>query len=201
MVELISLPNRRVFYLPGTTPACFYLTDERAGGVLINAPPFESSLHERLEAVAPLRFVFVPSVFGAGDAGRWRTSGAAVIASVEEAPLINVPIDQQVDRKVRLVRDIDFLPMSGRTRGSCALRVRASPSMIFFGPILDHQDWPTLVAHADDYSFENRLLGALGLGDLRFEFAFCDNYVHGRSRFGPGAARAVRTNLTAVLSE
>jgi hypothetical protein len=73
--------------------------------------------------------------------------------------------------------------------------------MIFFGPILDHQDWPTLVAHADDYSFENRLLGALGLGDLRFEFAFCDNYVHGRSRFGPGAARAVRTNLTAVLSE
>lgn len=201
MVELINLPDRRVFYVPGAAPASFYLADNRAGGVLVNAPRFDPGLCERLEAAAPLRFVFLPSAFGAAEAGTWRARGAAVIASVEEAPLIEAPIDQPVDRKVRLVRDIDFLPMSGRTRGSCALRVRASPSIVFFGPILDHGDWPTLVAHADDYSFENRLFGALGLADLRFEFAFCDNYVHGRSRFGPGAAEAVRKNLAAALSE
>lgn len=56
-----------------------------------------------------------------------------------------------------------------------------------------------LVAHADDYSLENRLIGALGLRELRFEFAFCDNCVHGRSRFGPGAAEAVQKNLAAEL--
>jgi len=200
VIELISLPQRRIFHVPGAAPACFYLADHRAGGVLINAPPFEPGLRERLETAAPLRFVFLPSAFGAGEAAVWRTCGAATVASVEEAPLIDVPIDQPVDRKVRLVRDIDFLPMSGRTRGSCALRVRASPSIVFFGPILDHRDWPTLIQHADDYSFENRLLGALGLADLRFEFAFCDNYVHGTSRFGPGAAEAIRKNLAAELS-
>jgi len=200
VVELISLPGRRVFYVPGAAPASFYLADDRAGGVLINPPPFERDLRKRLEAAAPLRFLFLPSAFGAAEAGTWHAGGAAVIASVEEAPLIDAPIDQPVDRKVRLVRDIDFLPMSGRTRGSCALRVRSTPSIVFFGPILDHHDWPTLVPHADDYSFENRLLGALGLADLRFEFAFCDNYIHGRSRFGPGAGDAVRKNLAAVLS-
>ena len=200
MVELISLPDRRVFYLPGTDPASFYLADVRAGGVLINAPPFDPGLRDRLIERAPLRFVYLPSAFGAAHARAWRAAGAALIASVEEAPLIAGPIDQTVDRKVRLVRDIDFLPMSGRTRGACALRVRASPSIVFFGPILDHGDWPALVAHADDYSFENRLIGALALRDLRFEFAFCDNYVHGRSRFGPGAADAVRRNLAAELA-
>lgn len=201
VVEVISLADRRVFYLPGPAPACFYLADSRAGGVLINAPPFVPGLREKLEAAAPLRYVFLPSAYGAVGVESWRAGGAAVIASVEEASLIDAPIDQPVDRKVRLVRDIDFLPMSGRTRASCALRVRASPSIVFFGPILDHRDWPTLVAHADDYSFENRLIGALGLRDLRFEFAFCDNYVHGKSRFGPGAAGAVRKNLAAVLCD
>jgi hypothetical protein len=200
LVELVNLPDRRVFHLSGTAPACFYLTHGRVGGVLINSPPYAADLHDELEAVAPLRFVFLPSAIGSAGAGAWRDAGAALIASVEEAPLIDTPIDQSVDRKVRLAREIDFLPMSGRTRGSCALRARASPSIVFFGPILDHCDWPTLVAHSDDYSFENRVLGALGLQDLRFEFAFCDNYRHGRSRFGPGAAEAVRRNLTAELS-
>jgi hypothetical protein len=56
-----------------------------------------------------------------------------------------------------------------------------------------------LVAHADDDAYENRVIGAIALQDLRFEFAFCDTYVHGRSRFGPGAAEAVRANLAAAL--
>jgi len=71
---------------------------------------------------------------------------------------------------------------------------------VSFGPILDHRDWPALVAHSDDYSFENRVLGALGSQDLRFEFAFCDNCVQGRSRFGPDAAGAVHRSLGAELS-
>lgn len=200
LVELINLQDRRVFYLANTAPACFYLAHGRAGGVLINSPPYAPDLHDKLVAVAPLSFVFLPSALGSADAGAWRAVGAAMIASIEEAPLIDTPIDQPVDRKVRLVRDIDFFPLSGRTRGSCAMRVRASPSIVFFGPILDHRDWPALVAHPDDYSFENRVLGALGLQDLHFEFAFCDNYAHGRSRFGPGAADAVRRNLAAELS-
>jgi hypothetical protein len=200
LIELISLSDRRVFYLEGTAPATFYLVDRRAGGVLVNAPPFEPGLRERLEDMAPVRFVFLPSALGAAGADAWRAAGARVIASAEEAAVIDTPVDQPVDRKIRLVRDIDFLLMSGRTRGSCALRVRASPAIVFFGPILEHRDWPTLVAHADDYSYENRVIGALGLRDLRFEFAFCDNYVHGRSRFGPGAAAAVRRHLAAELS-
>ncbi len=199
VVELISLSNRRVFYLPGTEPACFYLADTHAGGVLVNVPPYTRDLHERLDAAAPLRFVFLPSAFGSTGLEAWRAAGARAIASLEEVAAISATVDQPVDRKVRLVREIDFLPMSGRTRGSCALRVKASPAIVFFGPILDHGDWPGLVAHADDYSFENRLIGALGLRDLRFEFAFCDNYVHGRSRFGPGAAEAVRRNLSVEL--
>jgi len=69
------------------------------------------------------------------------------------------------------------------------------PAIVFFGPALDHGDWPQLVAHADDDSYENRVIGAIALQDLRFEFAFCDNYVHGRSRFGPGAAAATRAIL------
>ena len=152
-----------------------------------------------MEAAAPLRYLFLPSALGAARAGLWRTAGVAVIASAEEASLIDAPVDQPVDRKVRLSRDIDFLPMSGRTRASCALRVRASPPIVFFGPILEHCDWPALVAHPDDYSLENRLIGALGLRGLRFEFAFCDNYVHGKSRFGPGAGEAVRRNLATAL--
>jgi len=168
VVELISLSGRRLFYLRGTQPACFYLADVHAGGVLVSA----------------------------AGVGAWRAAGVQVIASVEEAASVDATIDQPVDRKVRLLREIDFLPMPGRTRGSCALRVKPSPAIVFFGPILDHGDWPGLVAHADDHSFENRLIGALGLRGQRFEFAFCDNYVHGQSRFGPGAADAVRRNLT-----
>ncbi|MCZ7565183.1 MAG: hypothetical protein M5U08_16560 [Burkholderiales bacterium] len=118
-----------------------------------------------------------------------------MVATIEEAPYLGVQVDQRVDHKTRLTRDIDFLPMSGRTPGACALRVKARPGIVFFGPILDHRDWPTLVAHEDDYSYENRVIGALAVQDLRFEFAFCDNYAHGRSRFGPGADAATRANL------
>jgi len=201
MVELLNLPNRRVFLAgaAGSGPACFLLVDPVAGGILVNAPPYDAALRDALASVAELRFLFLPSARGAAAAAQWRGAGLQVIASVEEAPLLGVQVDQRVDRKTRLTRDVDFLPMSGRTPGACALRVKARPGIVFFGPILDHRDWPALVAHADDYSYENRVIGALAVQDLRFEFAFCDNYEHGRSRFGPGAAAATRANLATEL--
>jgi hypothetical protein len=203
MIELLNLPARRVFLVADAdaagNPASFYLVDPVAGGILVNAPPFSLGLADTLQAVALPRFLFLPSARGAAAAAQWRGAGLQAIASVEEAPLLDTPVDQRVDRKTRLTRDIDFLPMSGRTPGSCALRVKARPGIVFFGPILDHRDWPSLVAHPDDYSYENRIIGAIAVRDLRFEFAFCDNYAHGQSRFGPGAAAATRANLVAEL--
>jgi len=61
--------------------------------------------------------------------------------------------------------------------------------------------WPALIAHADDYSAENRLIGALGLRDQRFEYAFTDVFEPGRTRFGPGAAAAVGERLRRVLED
>jgi len=205
MIELLNLPGRRVFLVAEADaaghPASFYLIDPVAGGILVNAPPFSAALAGALEAVARPRFLFLPSARGGAAAGRWRAVGLQAVASVEEAPLLAAPIDQRVDRKTRLTRDIDFLPMSGRTPGSCALRVRARPGIVFFGPILDHREWPALIAHEDDHSYENRIIGAIAVQDLRFEFAFCDNYVHGRSRFGPGAAAATRAILASALGD
>jgi hypothetical protein len=203
MVELLSLPERRVFLVAesegAARPACFYLADPVAGGILVNAPPFAAALLGALEDAVRPRFLFLPSARGGAAAAEWRAAGLQTIASVEEAPFLGTTVDQRIDRKTRLTRDIDFLLMSGRTPGSCALRVRARPGIVFFGPILDHLDWPGLAAHGDDYSYENRVIGAVAVQDLRFEFAFCDNYVHGRSRFGPGAAAATRANLATEL--
>ena len=37
MIQLLRLPARRVYYLPRTDPAVFYLADDEGGGLLINA--------------------------------------------------------------------------------------------------------------------------------------------------------------------
>jgi hypothetical protein len=101
----------------------------------------------------------------------------------------------------KLSRTIDFLPMSGVTAGSCALRIKTNGGVLFFGPTLEPgaDGWPALVAHADDDSPENRLIGALGLQDVAFEYAFTDVFEEGRSRYGPGAGEAVKRNLRRVL--
>ena len=91
--------------------------------------------------------------------------------------------------------------MSGVTEGTCALRIRNDGGAIFFGPVLEPgaDGWPALVPHADDYSAENRLIGALGLQDQRFEYAFTDVFEPDRTRFGPGAGAAVRAALQRLL--
>lgn len=200
LIQLLEVAERAVWYLPGSVPACFLLVDGRAGGILVNSPPFDARLAAIVEGVAKVGFVFFPSRFGATDVAQWRAALAArTVATAEECPAISGPIDEAIDGGVRIHGRLDFLTLSGRTRGTCALRSKTDPGIVFFGPALEHGDWPLLRAHDDDYSYENRVLGAVAVQDLRFEFAFCDNYVHGRSRFGPGAAEAIRANLASEL--
>jgi hypothetical protein len=200
LIRLLEVAGRAAWYLPGSRPACFLLVDARAGGILVNSPPFDARVAEVVARVAKVQFIFFPSRFGATDVARWRAALAArTVAAAEECAAIDGPIDEAIDGGVRIHGRLDFLALSGRTRGTCALRSRMDPAIVFFGPALEHGDWPQLVAHADDYSYENRLLGAIGLSHAAFEFAFCDNYSHGSSRFGPGAGRVVATGLAKLL--
>ena len=202
--KLIALRERTIYHVPGTRPAVYYIADRDAGGILVNAPPFDESLLAALRGLAPPAYVFLPSRRGAGDLERWRaTAGVETIAFEAEAPYVEGTIDLAVGGGRKLSRTIDFLPMSGVTEGSCALRIKNDGGAIFFGPVLepDADGWPTIVPHADDYSAENRLIGALGLQDQRFEYAFTDDFEPGRTRFGPGAGKAVNENLLRLLED
>jgi hypothetical protein len=200
LIRLSDVGGRPVWHLAGSAPACFLLVDERAGGILVNSPVFDPHLAEAIARVAKIRFIFFPSWRGARNVAQWRSACAArTIAAVAEMPAISGPIDEGIDSGVRIHGRLDFLALPGRTRGTCALRSRAEPGIVFFGPALEHADWPLLVRHDDDDSYEDRLIGGLGVRALEFEFAFCDNYSHGLSRFGPGADRAVAAGLAAVL--
>ncbi|MBU2823215.1 hypothetical protein HF283_03670, partial [Acidithiobacillus ferrooxidans] len=83
------------------------------------------------------------------------TAGCRLVAQPAESKALGVSVDVPLDSKLRLTRTIDFLPMSGRTTGSCAMRLRNKPGAIFFGPILESEtasQWPSLIPHADDAS-------------------------------------------------
>jgi hypothetical protein len=199
---LVALRDRSIHHVADTHPAVYYLADREVGGVLVNAPPYESALLSALNAQAPLRYVFLPSARGARDLDAWHAaSGAETLATEAETAAVNGTIDLALYAGRKLSRTIDFLPMSGVTAGSCALRIKTNGGVLFFGPILEPgaDGWPTLVAHADDASPENRLIGALGLQDVAFEYAFTDVFEEGRSRYGPGAGDAVKGNLRRAL--
>lgn len=201
--KLVELFDRSVYWIEGSAPAAFYLSDRDGGGILINAPAFDATLLAELQQVARLRFLFLPSRFGAGDAAAWRDAASCrVLAHAREAGDLPLAIDVALDREHRFSRTIDFLPMSGRTAGACALRCRNLPGIVFFGPILEHGEggWPCLAPHVDDHSWENRLIGALGLRDLRFDYAFCDNFDPDRASFGPGASDAISLGLERALA-
>jgi hypothetical protein len=201
VIRLLDVPGRVVWYVPGTAPACFLFVDERAGGILVNSPPYRETLASEVLGVAPVRFIFYPSRLGAADVEHWRDAcGARTLAAAEEVRGIAGPIDEPIDGSVRLYGRLDFLPLSGRTQGTCAMRSRLAPELVFFGPALEHAPWPALALHEDDHSAENRLIGAIGLCDERFEFAFCDNYIHGESRFGPGASTVVADGIEKLLA-
>src|SRR5512146_3171685 len=193
--ELVALRERTVYHVAGARPAAYYIADREAGGVRVNAPPYDEQLLAALRAITPPAYLFLPSRRGARDLERWRQgAGLETIAFEAEAPHIAGTIDLALGRGRKLTRTIDFLPMSGVTDGSCALRIKNDGGAIFFGPILEPgpDGWPALVPHDDDYSTENRLIGALGLQDQRFEYAFTDVFEPGRTRYGPDAGVAVR---------
>ncbi|APZ42011.1 hypothetical protein [Acidihalobacter ferrooxydans] len=204
--ELVSLRDRTLYYLSTVpAPAVYYIADKKAEGVLVNTPPFDAALLDALQAVAPLRYIFLPSARGARDLDRWRTaSGAESISSEPEAAAIAGTIDITLDSKRnKLTRTIDFLPMSGVTAGTCAMRLKNKPGAVFFGPALEPgpDGWPTLIPHADDYCAESRLFGSLGVQDLVFDYAFTDTFVPGRTQYGPGAEPAVKAALERVLDD
>lgn len=199
---ILELRDRSVYFLEGSSPAVYYLVDRDVQGVLINTPPFATATLEALTAVAPLKFIYFPSRHGARDVDRWReASGAEAMAFEAEVPAIDGVIDIKLDRKSKFTRTMDFLPMAGVTEGSCVLRCRNKPGILFFGPVLSpgEDGWPTLVFQEDDYSTESRMFGALGLQDVAFDYAFTDVFEPGVTRFGPGAAEAVNRRIAESL--
>ncbi|HQU16490.1 MAG: hypothetical protein B7Z66_02170 [Chromatiales bacterium 21-64-14] len=204
MESVLVVPGRKIFRLHGAAEdaTAYLVVDREAGGILVNTPPFSEALARRIAAVASPRYVFLPSHFGARDVDAWRARyGAQTLAFEAETPAIAGHVDIPLHRKSRLTRTIDFLLMSGRTRGSGALRLRNKPGVVFFGPILSpgESGWPTLIPRPDDDSYENRLLGVLGLQDVKYEYAFTDVFQPGHTRYGPGADVAIQAELTRAL--
>ncbi|MCE5360310.1 hypothetical protein [Candidatus Igneacidithiobacillus taiwanensis] len=200
MQELCQFFDRRIYHVEGgeETPAVYYIADEDAGGILVNAPLHCEETWQQLASLAPPTVLFLPSRFGAQDLVSWRERGLRLVAQPAEGKALGVELDVALDSKLRLTRTIDFLPMSGRTAGSCALRLRNKPGAIFFGPILEPaapDAWPTLLPHPDDQSWENRLFGSLGLQDVSFAYAFCDRFFPGRTPIGPGADAGIAAAL------
>ncbi len=195
---VLSLPQRQIFYLTGSLPAVYYLHDAEVGGVLINTPTFDNKVLEAITALGGLAFIFYPSFFGVHDFLAWKShSKAEVLANPLELATLGLKPDIALDRQSKLTRTIDFLPMSGRTVGSMAMRLKNQPAVIFFGPILspNAEGVLSLVPQANDYSWENRVFGSLGLQDLAFEYAFSDIFAKNQVHYGPNASVKIHQAL------
>lgn len=202
---VLELRDRRIYRVGDQEPAVWLIDDRELGGILVNAPPYSTSTAETIQAVTKPAYLFLPSRHGAQDLDAWRGLGIETLAFEAEAPAIEAAggrVDIAFNRKQRLSRTIDFLPMAGRTEGSCALRLKNLPGVVFFGPTLspDAEGWPALIANPDDHSWEARLFGALGLKDLKFAYAFCDRYDPESTRLGPGADAEIQARIEAVFA-
>jgi len=200
MERLLELSDRSVYLVSPGPPAVYYIADHKAQGVLINAPPFSENLAHELLRIAPVRFLFLPSRFGVRDLAAWKSIGAQVLASEEEAIAIG-DIDVVVGTHHKLTRTIDFVPLPGRTVGTYGLQLKNLPGALFLGPALapGPSGWPELQAISDDYSYESRFMGIFRLRDLAFEYVFTDDFVSGVTQFGPGARAALETYLERLL--
>lgn len=201
MDRLLALRDRSIYLIESGPPAVYYIEDQKAGGIFVNAPAFSPALVADLRMVGGARYLFLPSRFGAQDLDLWRTQGLEILATPEEAAAIG-GADIEVDGQQKLTRTIDFLPMAGRTRGTCGLRLKNLPGVLFVGPALTPglSRWPELIAMPDDHSYEARLMGIFGLRDPVFDYLFTDHFVPGETRFGPGADHALRAHLDALLA-
>ncbi|MFO8151631.1 hypothetical protein [Thioalkalivibrio sp.] len=201
---LLELRDRRIYRVGDHEPTVWLIDDRELGGVLVNAPPFSEATAAAIREVTALAYLFLPSRRGARDLDAWRGAGVEVLAFEAEAPAIRAAggtVDIAFNRKQRLSRTIDFLPMAGVTEGSCALRLKNLPGVVFFGPILapGPDGWPTLIPNADDHSWEARLFGALGVKDLKFAYAFCDRFEPGTTLYGPDADAKIKARIEAVF--
>ncbi|MEF8792600.1 hypothetical protein [Thiohalorhabdus sp.] len=199
MHELVAGKGRTVYHVCGgeQSPAVYWIRDREAGGILVNTPVFDGGLAAELVAAGGVDFLFLPSARGGADLDQWRDAlGAEALAGQDEVQRIPGEVDRPLDGTIRLSRNIRFYTMSGRTPGSTALYFKHWPSMLFLGPVLEPggDGWPTLIPHHDDWSWENRVMGALGLQDLRFEYVFTD-HLDPDTRIGPGAAQGVKAAL------
>lgn len=199
MERLLAWPDRSVWLVEVGPPAVYYLVDHAAGGVLINAPAFSPVIHETLCRHAEPRYLFLPSRLGARDLASWRALGVRVLVSAQEEGVAEA--DLRVDAQHKLTRTIDFMALPGRTRGTCALRLKNLPGALFIGPALAIGDsgWPELIPAPDDYSYESRLIGAVELAGQAFDYLFTDTFVPGGSHWGPGAAHALRAHIEQLL--
>lgn len=203
---LVELRDRSIYRVGDSYPAVWLIDDRELGGVLVNAPAYSEALLEAIRAITTPAYLFLPSRLGAQDLDAWRQAGLETLAFEAEAPAIRAgggEIDIAFNRKQRLSRTIDFLPMAGVTEGTCALRLKNLPGVVFFGPALapGSDGWPTLIANAEDHSFEARLFGALGVKDLKFAYAFCDRFDPASTQYGPDADQHVQARIEAIFDE
>lgn len=133
----------------------------------------------------------------ARHASAWREAGAKIIAYREELAGCREVVDVALDRGWRFSRTVDFLRMAGPSTHSCALRCKTKPAILFLGPALSRaaSGWPGLEPCLDDHSYENRLLGAVGLRHLTL-FRMISTW-SGAER--PGAGRAIALELDKAL--
>jgi hypothetical protein len=97
LIELLKLRDRAVYLVDGTLPAAYYIADQDLKGVLVNAPPFSPALPDALNAIAPLRFPYLPS-HGARDLEQCRGAGAEVLACGLDADThVNAAIARTLD--------------------------------------------------------------------------------------------------------
>lgn len=201
LTQILDIPQRKIFYVTpqNDEPAAFLIIDDKAGGILINTPAFSDALLKNILELTPLNFIFLPSKFGAQSLKQWKiATNAESIAHEIEASSIDSPIDITVNHKTKLTRTMDFVPMAGRTKGSCALFLKNLPGVLFLGPTLstDKSGWPALVQQDDDASFETRMFGVLGLKELKYDYVFTDDFRLNRNKFGPSASTEVTKNIT-----
>lgn len=199
-IQLLSFRDRTIYLIHESNefPASFLINDHKAGGIVINLPSYDKSLAEKILHITSVNYIFFPSHRGAIDTPQWKCAfHAKTICLPEEAPLIDDDIDIEIERKNRLTRTIDFLPLSGATPGTCGLRLKNKPGIIFFGPALEigENQWPTIQLSQDDHSSENRMFGALGLSHLTYDYAFTDTFHLNQTQYGPNASTFINQSL------
>lgn len=197
---LLKTSQRQIYHLYdmiNNQPAVFLILDKEVGGILVNTPSYNESTKTLLDSFK-INYIFLPSHFGAIDTMQWKNlTGAKLLAHENATHLINDNIDFPVNEKTKLTRTIDFLPIAGRSPGSCGLFLKNLPGIIFFGPTLQRlaNGWPGIVQSADDFDFEARLFSSLNLKDLKFQYAFTDDFDTNKSLTGPEADIHIRKNI------